>query len=338
MNRIAKVVLGLATVVSLAAFALQPSSLMRWFGCCLANDTLRLGAYEGDVGALAWIAQEQGLYGKVGLDVDLKGYVSGKEAADALRAGQVDVAVASEFVVASRSFSEPDLRVMGSIAFYRNKGVVARRDRGIASPADLRGKRIGVTSPSGAEYSLTVFLALHGLTVQDVTPVNLAPQEIVAALGKGDLDAAITWDPHVRAIEQALGANGISFQGGGLDSYLLLVTRQDVVMAHDKATARLLRALVLAEDWLHAHPEAAQAYIAARFKVDPAYVESMWGRTQFSVSLPQELLSAMDSEARWLDLQDGARDSIPNYSLFIRPDELLAVKPSAVTLLSSAKP
>lgn len=338
MNRIAKAALGLAAVVSVAAFALQPSGLMRWFGCCIPTDSLRLGAYEGDVGALGWIAQEQGFYEKVGLEVELKGYPSGKESADALRAGQVDIAMASEYVVASRSFAEPDLRVLGSVAFYRNKGVVARRDHGISAPVDLRGKRIGVTSPSGAEYSLTVFLALHGMTVQDVKLVKLPPQQIVAAMDRGDLDAAITWDPHVRAIEQALGANGISFEGSGLDAYLLLVTRQDVAMAHGRAMTKLFRALVLAEEWLREHPGEAKAYVAARFKLDPAYVESMWWRTQFAVSLPQELLSAMDSEARWLDQQDGTRESIPNFSLFVRPDELQAVKPSAVTLLTSAKP
>jgi len=338
MRHIAKVVLGLVAVASLAAFALQPSALMRWLGCCVQAEKIRLGAYEGDVGALGWIAQEQGLFKKVGLDAELKGYGSGKDAADALRAGTVDVAMASEYVVASRSFAEPDLRILGSVAFYRNKGVVGRRDRGISSPADLKGKRVGLTSPSGAEYSLTVFLALYGLTVQDVKVVKLSPPQIVEAIRKGDIDAAITWDPHVRAIETALGPNGISFQGDGLDVYLLLVTRQEVASASSKAIARLLRALILAEEWTRAHPEEAKGLIAARFKLDPAYVESMWWRTQLSVGLPQELLTAMDSEARFLAGRDGAGDAIPNYSLFIRPDELLSVKPGAVTLVTPDKP
>lgn len=335
MKRFAKVALGLATVASLAAFAIQPAALMRWFGCCGPTETIRLGAYEGDVGALSWIAQEQGFYEKVGLAAEIKGYPSGKDAADALRAGEVDVAMASEFVVASRSFTEADLRILGSVAYYRNKGVVGRRDRGIAAPADLKGKRVGVTSPSGAEYSLNVFLALYGLTIQDVTLVKLSPQQIVEAIGKGDIDVAITWDPHVRAIEQALGANGISFHGGGLDAYLLMVTRQDTASSASKAVTRLFRALVLAEDWTRAHPEEAKGYIATRFKLDPAYVESMWRHTQLAVALPQELLTAMDSEARWLDDQDGARNSIPNYAQFVRADELLSVKPSVVTLLAS---
>ncbi|MBU1236803.1 MAG: NrtA/SsuA/CpmA family ABC transporter substrate-binding protein [Gammaproteobacteria bacterium] len=332
MKRVFKIAIGLAAIVSVGAFALQPTALMDWLGWH-TSDTLRLGAYEGDVGALPWIAQDQGFFRKVGLDVQLQGNASGKDATDALRAGQTDVAMASEFVVASRSFSEPDLRVLGSASFYRNKGVVGRRDRGISVPTDLKGKRIGVTSPSGAEYSLTVFLAMYGLTVQDVDIVKLPPQGLVEAIGTGDIDAAITWEPHVGAIEAALGPNGISFQGDGLDVYLLLVTRQQVADANSKAIAKLFRALVLAEEWARDHPEEAKGFIAARFKLDPAYVNSMWWRTQLSITLPQELLTAMDSEARWLAGNGDAPATIPDYSRFLRADELLSVKPSAVTLV-----
>ena len=115
--------------------------------------------------------------------------------------------------------------------------------------------------------------------------------------------------------------------------------RRRVTVSVAGATPSLVAtALKLPEEWARAHPEEAKGYIATRFKLDPAYVESMWWRTQLAVTLPQELLTALDSEARWLDEQDDSRDSIPNYSQFIRPDELLSVKPAAVTLLSSKQP
>lgn len=338
MKRYVKFSLGLAIVGSLALFALQPAAFMRWIGCCAPADSIRVAAYEGDVGALQWIAQEQGFYNKVGLTVDMRGFQSGKEAADALRAGEVDVATASEYVVASQSFTEPDLRVLGSISFYRNKGVVGRRDRGIEQPADLKGKRIGVTSPSGAEYSLNVFLALHGLTVGDVVTVNLSPQQIVGAMATGEIDAAITWQPHVQTIEAQLGANGVSFQGDGLDVYLLLVTRQDLLAANSKAITKLFRALVLAEEWVRTHPDEARRFLSDRFRIEPSYVDAQWRRMQLAVTLPQELLTAMDNEARWLTERNGRKGAIPNYSLFVRPDELLSAKPSAVTLVATRRP
>jgi ABC-type nitrate/sulfonate/bicarbonate transport system substrate-binding protein len=147
MSRIAKSALGFAVVASLAAFALQPAALMRWLGCCGPTETIRLGAYEGDVGALGWIAQEQGFYEKVGLVAEIKGYPSGKEAADALRAGTVDVAMAS----IRRCLAQLHRATCAywQRTYYRTKGVGGRRDPAFRT-TDLKGKRIGVTSPSGA--------------------------------------------------------------------------------------------------------------------------------------------------------------------------------------------
>jgi NitT/TauT family transport system substrate-binding protein len=340
MSSRTRIVLGAIAASALALFALQSSALMDWLGFHRFGkvEHIRLGAYEGDVGALEWIAQDMGFYQQAGLEVDLKGFASGKDAAEALDAGQVDIATASEYVVATKSFSQPDLRMLGSISYYRNKGIVARRDHGISGPADLKGKRIGVTAPSGAEYSLYVFLALQGLSDKDVTIVNLPPKQLVDAIAVGDIDAAITWQPHVRDMEQKLGATALTFGGDGFDTYLLLVGKQKGLAAQ-LPVEKLMRALVLASDWVLAHPEDAKRYIAARFKLDPAYVSALWPSMPLDVTMPQELLIAMDGEARWLARKGGHSEgaSIPNYAGFIDPGPLKTVKPSAVTVFTETR-
>lgn len=339
-QRLGKRAVGVLVTLSLVLFVVNAASNMGWLSYDVFEkpDSLRLGAYAGDVGALAWIAQDQGHYAAAGLTVGLKGYASGKDAMEALRAGEVDVATASEYVVATRSFAEPGLRILGSIAYYRNKGIVARRDRGIAAPGDLKGKRIGVTTPSGAEYSLYVFLALHGLSLADVTVISLAPAQIVAALSAGDIDAAITWQPHVKAIEDKLGSGGISFSGDGFDTYLLLVTRQEQLAGSSKAMEKLLRAMVQTEQWVQSHPEDAKRHVSQRFQLEPAHVEKLWPKMLLEVTLPQELLIALDGQARWLARARGqATAAIPNYSSFMRSEELKAVKPAAVTLYSETR-
>jgi NitT/TauT family transport system substrate-binding protein len=334
-----RIVFGAIAIAVLALFALQPVALVEWVRDFYRVDRIRLAAYEGDVGALEWIAKDQGFYDKVGLVVDIKGYDSGKAAMEALRAGQADVATASEFVTASHSFSEPDLRVLANISYYRNKGIVARRDRGIEKPADLKGKRIGVTSPSGAEYTLYVFLALNGLGPQDITTVNLTPPKIVESMEKGSIDAAITWQPHVQAIESKLGDGAITYKGDGFDTYLLLLTRAERIPETSPALKKLLRALVLAEDWAIAHPAEAKRYVATRFNQKPEYVEMLWPQMQLNVTLPQELFVAMDGEARWLASKNRAPGvTMPNYVHFVHAEALNAVKPSVVTVVDEPSP
>lgn len=330
-----RIVLGVVAALTLALLIAQPAVLMGWVSSGDKEPVrLRLAAYEGDVGALEWIALEQGFFERVGLSAEVKGYASGKEAMDALRAGQADVATASEYVFVTGSFDDPALRTIASISHYRNKGVVGRRDRGIERPTDLKGKKIGLTSPSGAEYTLYVFLALNGLTDKDVAIVNLSPQGIVDGLKTGSIDAAITWQPHVQALQASLGGNGVTFEGSVFDVYLLLATRQDLLVGNKTGIKKLLHALTLAEDWMRDNPAAARALVARRFRLDPAAVEDQWPRMRLGLTLPQELLVAMDGEARWLAARGKGQAVIPNFAGFIAAEPLREVNPSAVTLFT----
>ena len=111
----AAVILGGATAIALIAFSILAGREQLPFWPGAPPDTLRVGAFAGDVGVLAWIAKDRGFYDQVGLNVDLRGYQTGRESVDALQAGQVDIATASEFVVATRSFAHPDLRILASL-------------------------------------------------------------------------------------------------------------------------------------------------------------------------------------------------------------------------------
>jgi NitT/TauT family transport system substrate-binding protein len=295
--------------------------------------TLRLGAYEGDVGALEWVALDRGLFAKAGIDVQATGFPSGNAAMEALRAGTIDVATAADLVVAKRGFNETDLRIVADICRYWNKGVVARRDRGIAVPADLKGKRIGVPATSSAEYNLAIFLAVHGLTSADVTVIDTAPDKLADSIAAGTIDAAIVWQPHVLAIQRRLGDNAVTLMDGGTEAHLLLVTRADVVAARAADLERLLRGLLEAEEWAAADPQAMKDYLVRRFALEPSYVEVLWPRLHFAVGLPQEILEAMDGEARWL-AKGGQKAPIPSYADTVHPDLLARIKPAAVGVFS----
>ncbi|MBF0355365.1 MAG: NrtA/SsuA/CpmA family ABC transporter substrate-binding protein [Alphaproteobacteria bacterium] len=296
-------------------------------------DNLRLGAYDGDVGALEWIAQERGFFDKVGLTVEMKPYPSGNAAVDAMRKGEVDVATAADLVVAKRSFKEKDLRVLADICRYWNKGLVGRRDHGISTPADLKGKRIGVSATSSAEHNLVVFLALQGLTMEDVTLVDLPPKRLVEEMSAGLIDAAITWQPHVAAIVSQLGDNAVLIMDGGTEANLLILTLKDQLPIQTEALKKLMKGLVMADDWVRENPQEAKTYLISRFKLDRDYIEALWPRMQLSVSLPQEILGAMDSEARWL-AKSANVETLPNFAETIHAAPLASVRPSAVSVFT----
>jgi len=75
--------------------------------------------------------------------------------------------------------------------------VAAGKASAIKSPADFKGKKMGVTSPGSSTDFLTQYLATSaGLTSADYTTVKAqAGQTFIAAIDNGGIDAGMTTDP-----------------------------------------------------------------------------------------------------------------------------------------------
>ena len=56
-------------------------------------------------------------------------YQSGKAAADALLAGEADISISAEFVLVSNSFTNGDLRVLGTVDSVENLELIANSEQ-----------------------------------------------------------------------------------------------------------------------------------------------------------------------------------------------------------------
>jgi NitT/TauT family transport system substrate-binding protein len=67
---------------------------------------------------------------------------------------------------------------------------------------------------------------------------------------------------------------------------------------------------------------------------DDAYLEIIWQRYQFSLSLDQSLILAMEDEARWMIKNKLTKENqVPNFMNYLYLDGLKAVKPEAVNII-----
>jgi NitT/TauT family transport system substrate-binding protein len=157
-------------------------------------EKINLGITRTVYSLLIVVAAEEGLFFQNGLDVNLKEYESGRVAVDHLIQGDVDVATAAEFVFANESLDHHDLSIVASIATSGSEEIVARKDKGIAQPADLKGKRIGVSLNTSAEYTLMRFLMFNHIPLNGVELVDLAPSRLGESLSREEVDAIISWE------------------------------------------------------------------------------------------------------------------------------------------------
>jgi NitT/TauT family transport system substrate-binding protein len=147
-----------------------------------------------------WIAADSGLFAKHGLDVKLTS-VSGSDGFPALVSGQTQLASigASEMVAGAGSGAQVSyLATLTPVFPYQMYAKVN-------SGAELRGKKVGITSLSGSIYVATVLaLKQFGLTTSDVQLINLGSvTNLNNALVAGSVDAALSHPPASTTIEAA---------------------------------------------------------------------------------------------------------------------------------------
>ncbi len=291
--------------------------------------------------ALLWIARDRGFDRDQGLQLHLETYQTGQEALAHLSPDGLCLACCTEFVLVRQILGgAAGLDCLGVVSSGDNNEVIARRDRGISRPEDLRGKTIGVPQSTSAEFSLARFLTLHYIGPGDVTVVDINPRDLAEALASGKVDAVQIWEPIVYDVLAKNQGNTVSWPAqGGQDLYWLLVGRDDTIRKNPAAVAKLLRALLQAADFVRQHPLEAQAVMARWLKVPMERVQSGKFPKRYEVFLDQGLLLAMEDEARWLiDNHRVPATRLPDFLDYFYPAPLAGVAPQAVRLVIPPKP
>ena len=297
---------------------------------------LTLGLALQPTGTLALVAADRGHFAAAGLTVQVTACPSGQRAMEALLKGEVAIATTAEVPIVINSFARPDLRVFASLAVMANDAqLVARRDRGVATPGELRGKRIGTQRASAVHYFLHLFLLRHGLLTSDVELVFLPAEQLPAALAAGQVDAISMREPYVSQAIAALGDQAVVFTEPELYWRTEhIVTTTALATAQPELLRRVVRALLRAEADVARAPAAAAAVVADRLGVPAAVLRPTWRGAQWRVTLDQSLLNTFEDEAAWARRASLVTGEGPaNFLVLLEPGPLLQEHPEAVTLI-----
>lgn len=328
---------GLLEVGILAAGISAVGSCARHERNADAPEHLRIGCPREPLNALVTIAVDRGFFQDEGLRVTVADdYSSGKRALESMLRKEVEITAAAQTPIVFESFQRDDFAVLATIGSSDNEPrILARKDRGIQRPGDLRGKRVGTQRGSAVHFFLHVFLLRHGLAEKDAQLSFRTPEELPQALARGEIDAFCMREPFVSEAAKLLGKSTVVFAEPGL--YLKtfnLVAMKGQLDARRGAFERLLRALIRAESFAHEHPAQAIQIVAGKLGLKEPDLRALWQELELRVSLGPGLLQGLEDEARWAVASGLTRQrETPNYLRFLAPDALEAVRPSAVTVV-----
>jgi NitT/TauT family transport system substrate-binding protein len=148
------------------------------------------------------LAKEAGIFKKNGLDVTIK-KIPQKDRHLAIASGDIQCAATTvETWVAWNANGIATKQIFQLDKSYGADGMAVRND--VASIKDLKGKTVAASAPGTAPYfTLAWFLKKNGLSIKDVTVVNLEPAAAAQAFVAGQNDVAMTYEPYLSTVRAA---------------------------------------------------------------------------------------------------------------------------------------
>ncbi|MFE5474761.1 ABC transporter substrate-binding protein [Nocardia sp. NPDC056541] len=253
--------------------------------------TIMVGGLEKVIYLPAMLAQQLGAFEANDIDVKLLGEQSGASAETALLTGDVQAVVG--FYDHTIDLQAKDQCLQTVVQFADVPGeveLVSTADADtIRSPADFRGRNLGVTSLGSSTDFLTQALAgQEGLSTSDYTRVKVgAGQTFIAGMNHDGIDAGMTTDPTVAKMVQSGDAKiltdmrneeGTRAALGGLYPASSLYMKCDTVSAHPEIVQKLANAFVQTLRWIDTHnPDEIAAKMPSQYAgSDPAlYAKSI---------------------------------------------------------------
>ncbi len=193
--------------------------------------------------AQLWVAKEEGIFRKYGLDVELIFLRGGQVAIQALTGGDPPIVTIGNVIIAN--LQGHDIVLVGSVENSYDQSVFARPGT-LTQVEQLRGKRFGISGFGSATHNaaLILFKKYNLEPVKDVAfvPTGTGPERL-AAMSAGRIDATF-FNPS--EVPQALKAGfgeiiqmadiGFEVQGSGLaTSRSYIKSRRDTVKSALKA-------------------------------------------------------------------------------------------------------
>jgi NitT/TauT family transport system substrate-binding protein len=257
-------------------------------------------------GWLPWqVTEEMGFFEEAGVDVELVWFEGYLDSINAFAAGQLDgnSQTLSDTLLSVAAGSDQRIVLTNDNSTGNDQIIV---DASIGSIPDLAGKEIGIEAGVVDHFLLALGLEDEGLTLDDVTIVNLETGAAASAFAAGQMDAVGVFAPFTtvalgRADSKVLFTSA-DFPGSIPDH---LAVSGELVETRPEAVQRIINAWYMTLAWMDENPAEAIEIMANRAGVTvEEYEEYDAGTTLFSAAdavaayTPGDDFSHLDYAAR----------------------------------------
>jgi NitT/TauT family transport system substrate-binding protein len=211
----------------------------------------------------------------------------------------------------------------------RGMAIIAKKDSGINSLRDLKGKRVALFPGTTQEVFFLERLKMEGMTIKDVEPVRVSFSEMHIALARGDVDAYVGAEP----------APGVSLSSGigQLVEYpystpmgslnMVFGTHRDIIATRPELVKVMIGIHQRATDYAASNKDALIAMAAGKLGQKKEALEASVPNVELTWRLgPKEVEESRIYAEHMLELKQIKR--IPDFATFIDTSFVDAMKPT----------
>ncbi|MDA0987613.1 MAG: ABC transporter substrate-binding protein [Chloroflexi bacterium] len=193
-----------------------------------------------------YVAQEKGYYRDEGLEVEIFVPANPEDVLKTVGAGRDDFGISYQAeVLLARGEGVPVISIAALVQHPLNS-VMTLKESGITRPGGLAGKKVGITGIPFEEALFSAMLEYDGISLDDVTLVNVGFDLVPALIGK-KVDAIVGayWTHESIVMElQGFALNVLRMEEWGVPDFyeLVLVASEDTIANKPEVVERFLRA------------------------------------------------------------------------------------------------
>jgi NitT/TauT family transport system substrate-binding protein len=263
-------------------------------------------AGSAKIGTVIWIgygpyyvADALDLYKKSGIKVSLQMFSDPALIPPAIEGGSVDGGMLTYDQVIGQVAKGSTQRVVMPIDYSAGgDAIVSSVD--IKKVSDFKGKKVGFNPLSPSDFLLSYALKVNKLTEKDISPVNMTPEAIPAAMASGSMPIGVTYEPNVSQITGLEGGKKFHVVYSSKDAPGLitdvLVFKKEVIKEKPDVVKALIQGYIDGLDYMKKNPDKAAEIIGKAIGVSAAEVkEQLSGVHNLA---PKELMKVFDKAGK----------------------------------------
>ncbi len=212
------------------------------------------------------VTERLGYFKDAGLDVEISDVASGGRTLQAIIGGSAEIGIGTfDHTIQMQAKNQP---VVALVQYGRYPGFVLAMMRGKAdlykSPKDLKGLKIGVTSPGSSTHFMAAYMMVrNGLKIDDASFVGTGTTSTaVAAARRAEIDAIVSSDPMmtmmendnlVKIVADTRTADGTKAVYGGPYPGGVIYATPATIEKNPQAVQKVVDAFVRGLKWIASH-------------------------------------------------------------------------------------